>query len=345
MKKDFRGWIPLLILIIFVLVPQLYIWKTQQMKIKDLREIYRFAFLYIILFVIPMEIHYTRKELCWFIGFIVVYGLICCGYEVWKHPKVWESMRYFSSSSAGLTSFFGQRNRFGAYTALWMIICLFAIQLSGKKVWLIPAFIFAAFMVMTESRGAIFLGGAFILFCVISYRRRLGTRNLLLILLDILIIAAILWLFPPTQKFISALIDVDRGVTGRDRIWQIAWEYYLEGNPLIGHGLGVEMEKIMVERLRSNVSTHNVYLYILNCGGICLMVFYILSFAILLQQPHHRHHYLIPLLLATCMYGFFELACAPFDNWHLSIMFTICLFFLPAATGVSHPRNYIPING
>lgn len=180
----------------------------------------------------------------------------------------------------------------------------------------------------------------FCLGCLLSYRKRLGTKTLLMILADLLIVVSVLFIIPQTRNFLNALIRTDDGVTGRDRIWAEAWNYYLEGNPLIGHGLGTQIERIMTERLRMNVNTHNMYLYILNCGGLLMMVFYVFSIVWVLQRGRYRHHYLIPFLIAFLVYGFFEMASAPFDYWHLSNMFTVCLFFIPAALGLDHQHHH-----
>ncbi len=334
-KKKFKGWKALLVLLIFFLLPQLFLWKTQDRGFNILRQIYRFSMLYITLFIIPMEIHLRRKELCILIGCFVVYGLICCAYEIIRHPTFWDSMAFFDNRSRlGVESFFEQKNRFGGYLALWIILCIFAVQISESKLWLIPAVIFGVFLVATESRGGLLLVGVFIIAMLFSYRKRLGTSNTVMIFLDIVVVLALLWLIPTTRNFINSIIDVDRGVTGRDKIWQVAFDYFLESNPLLGHGIGVQIEKVMIERISSNVSTHNVYLYILNSGGICLVIFYVLSYFIILNHPCYRHHYLIPLLIATLAYGFFELACIPFDFWHLSNMFTVCLFFIPGSSGL-----------
>ena len=334
-KKKFRGWIALLVLLIFFLLPQLFLWKTQDRGFVILRQIYRFSMLYVTLFIIPMEIHLRRKELCILIGCFVVYGLICCAYEIVRHPTFWDSMSFFTGkATSGVESFFDQKNRFGGYLALWIILCIFAVELSENKLWIIPAVIFGVFLVATESRGGLLLTGVFILVMLFSYHKRLGFSNTVMIFLDIAVVLALLFLIPTTREFIFSIIDVDRGVTGRDEIWQVAWDYYLESNPLFGHGVGVEIERIMIERISANVSTHNVYLYILNSGGISLVIFYVLSYIIILNHPCYRHHYLIPLLIATLAYGFFELACIPFDFWHLSNMFTVCLFFIPGSSGL-----------
>ncbi len=343
-KKHFRGWIPLLFLTLLVLAPQAWLWRTQHRGFPQLRQIYRFALLYITLFILPLEIHYTKRELYILIGALCLFGLFCCGWEIRQHPKVWEAMRFFSGGKSDVQSFFGQRNRFGAYTALWMILCLFAFQLSGSLLWLIPGAFFGCFLVMTESRGALLLAGVFIFCSFLSYRKRIGTRNTLAILLDLAIIGILLWMIPPVRHFLTRLIDLDRGVTGRDRIWQISWEYFREANPLFGHGLGAPIEQVMIERLGAGISTHNAYFYILNSGGICLVLFYILSFAFLMGYHCRRKHYLIPLVIAVMAYAFFEMACTPFDYWHLSNMFTICIFCLPAASAFRRSSRTIPIH-
>lgn len=339
-KSKFRGWIPLLVLAVFFLLPQIYLLVTQDRGFRILRQIYRFALLYITLFVVPMEIRFSRKALCILIGCFVIYGLICCAYEVSKHPQFWKTMTFFGSAKGSVESFFQQKNRFGAYLALWIILCVFAVQISHSKLWLIPAGIFAVFLITTESRGGLLLLGVFLIVMLLSYRRRLGTSNMLMILLDVAIVLGILWVIPVTRAFIRSIIDVDRGVTGRDTLWKTALGFYMEGNHLLGYGIGVEIEKMMIERVSLNYSTHNVYLYILLSGGISLAVFYILSFAIILRHPGRRHHYLTPLVIGIIAYGFFELACLPFDYWHLSNMFTVCLFFIPAVCGMPHHHHH-----
>ena len=234
-------------------------------------------------------------------------------------------------------SIFQQKNRFGAYLALWIILCIYAIYISDNYLWLIPCFIFSFFLVLTGSRGALLLVGTFLIMFVFSFRKRLGTKNLLLIFGDILILLVILFLIPQTRDKILAFVRFDDGVTGRDRIWAASWELYRESNPLFGHGIGFQIERILTERYRLKVSTHNVYLYILNIGGLSLLLLYILSFGWLLRFHCHKTHYLIPLLIATLVYGCFELACAPFDYWHLSNMFTVCLFFIPSVV-INHHK-------
>ena len=337
-KKSFRGWIPLLLLIVLVLIPQTILWKMQGgRRLSGLRPVYRFALTYITLFVIPLGIHLSGKETRVLIGLFCLYGVFCCLYQFTHSSGILQF-------ETGIGSFFENPNRFGAYLALWLILCVFAIQLAGSKLWLFPAAFFACFLFFSKSRASLMLAGFFLIACMLSYRERIGTKNLLMILLDIAIVFTLLWLFYPTRNYFQNLIALDTGVSGRDRIWAASWQYFREANPLLGHGLGVQIEKIMALRLGQAVSTHNVYLYILNSGGVLLALFYILVFAFLLRLHCHRKHYLIPLLFGVLCYGNFELACAPFDYWHLSNMFTICLFFLPAASGIKHPGRKLPVH-
>lgn len=55
-RSKFKGWIPLLIILLLVILPQLYLWKSQSRGFNELRIIYRFALLYITLFVVPLDI-------------------------------------------------------------------------------------------------------------------------------------------------------------------------------------------------------------------------------------------------------------------------------------------------
>ena len=339
-KSGFKGWIPLLGLALLVLLPQLYLWKTQNRGFYELRIIYRFALLYITLFIIPLEVHMHRKEICLIIGLFCIFGLVCCIYELVQHPRIWEAMNIFTGKGSRVESFFEQKNRFGAYCALLLILCFFAEELSENKLWFIPAAFFGFFLVCTESRGGLVLTAIFCLGFLLSYRRRLGTKTILMILADLAIVLCILFIVPQTRELLMALMRPESGVTGRDRIWAVAWNYYLESNPLIGHGLGTQIERVMIEQISSNVNTHNMYLYILNCGGIALVAFYIFSLVVLFRRGRYRHHYLIPFLAAYLVYGFFEMAAAPFDYWHLSNMFTICLFALPSFAGVDPHRHH-----
>ena len=338
-KKSFRGWIPLLLLLVLVLIPQTVLWKLNGGgRLTGLRPVYRFALIYITLFVIPLGTHFSGKETCVFIGLLCLYGVFCCAYQFTLTPDI------LTTLPNSITSFFENPNRFGAYLALWTILCIFAFQLSNHILWLFPAAFFAFFLLLCKSRASLLLVSVFLLVCLLSYRDRLGTKNVLMILVDIAIVAALLWVFYPTREFILNLIGLDSGVSGRDRIWAASWEFFLESNPLWGHGLGVQIERIMALRVRAVVSTHNVYLYILNSGGILLALLYILVIVFLLRLHCHRKHYLIPLLIGVLCYGFFELACAPFDYWHLSNMFTFCMFFLPAASGIKHPGHRLPVH-
>ena len=74
---------------------------------------------------------------------------------------------------------------------------------------------------------------------------------------------------------------------------------------MFGHGVGTPIEKIMIERVGANFNTHSAYLYILNCGGICMFVLYIASATFLMQYHCRKRHYLIPLLIAVLTYGLF----------------------------------------
>ena len=339
-KSQFKGWLPLAGLLLLVVLPQLYLWKTQNRGFYELRIIYRFALLYITLFIIPLEVHLHRREICLIIGIFCIFGLICCIYELVQHPRVWEYMNAFSGKGSHVESFFGQKNRFGAYCALWLIISFFAEELTGNKLWFIPAAFFGCFLVLTESRGGLVLTAIFCLGFLLSFRKRLGTKTILMILADLAIVLCVLFIIPQTRDILMAVMRPEDGVTGRDRIWAVAWNYYLESNPLIGHGLGTQIERVMIEQINSNVNTHNMYLYILNCGGIVLVIFYIFSFVILFRRGRYRHHYLIPFLIAYLVYGFFEMAAAPFDYWHLSNMFSICLFSFPAYAGMDKKHHH-----
>lgn len=327
-KSGFKSWIPLLMLLMLILLPQLYLWKIQNRGFYELRTIYRYALLYITLFVIPLEIHLSRKSICILIGCFCLFGLINCFFGLIQYPD----LSLLFGKGEGMESWFQQKNRFGAYNALLLILCLLAVQLTHKKYWLIPLFVFAVFLIFSKSRGAIVLTAVSLLAGLFSYRKRIGTKNLLMILADVGIVTILLCFIPPIRSLIISVIAPERGV-GREKMWSTALAYYLESNPLIGHGLGTQIEKIMIERVSLNYSTHNMYLYILNMGGILMLVFYLLSIILLLKWARYRHHYLIPLFCAWAIYGFFELAGTPFDYWHLSNMFTVCLFFIPAALG------------
>ena len=329
-KSHFIGWIPLLCLTILFILPQLYLWYAHHWGFTELRKIYRFVLLYLTLYIIPLNFHYTHKERLILIGCLCFCGLCCCAYELKLHPRIWEYSGLFSDHPEQIMSIFRQKNRFAAYLALWTILCIYAIYISDNYLWLIPALIFFGFLLLTGSRGALLLVGIFLVFFIISFRKNMGTKNMLMIFADILIVLVIMFLIPPVREILLNLMRTDDGVSGRDRIWAASWELYREANPLVGHGMGIEIERVLTERLRMNVSTHNTYLYILNCGGISMLLLYIFSFGWLLRFHCHKTHYLIPLLIATMVYGFFELACAPFDYWHLSNMFTVCLFFIPA---------------
>ncbi len=334
-KSGFKGWIPLLALLLLVIAPQMYLWVTQNRGEYELWTIYRFALLYITLFVIPLGVRFSRREICILIGCFCVFGLVCCAYEIWKHPRIVEEMS--ATQGYGIMSWFGQRNSFGAYLALWLILCVLAMQLSESKLWLIPGGVFAFFLAMTESRGGLALAGVFCIATAISYRGRIGTKTLLMIFADIAFVIIGLWIFPPTRNFVQSLIGLDRGFNTRGVIWKEAWNLYLHSNPLFGHGLGTEIGRYMIEQIGQNFGTHNMYLYILISGGLLMMAFYVYSIVVLLQhtKPVHRHHkyrshYVIPMLIAFLIYGFFEMAAAPFDYWHISNMFTVCLFMIPA---------------
>ena len=342
-KSRFRGWLPLAGLLVLILLPQIYLWNSQNRGFTELRTIYRYALLYITLFIIPLETHLPRKSICVLIGCLCVFGVINCIYGL---ISAHDLPGLISGKGEGMESWLGQKNRFGAYNALLILLCLLAVQLSGKKYWLVPAAFFAIFLILSKSRGAIVLTGISVLCGLISYRKHIGTKTLLFILADIAILLAVLLILPPTRSLIISVIAPERGV-GREMMWKTAWEYYLESNPLLGHGLGTQIERVMIERIGRNYSTHNMYLYILNMGGILMVLFYVMSIVILLRRAKYRHHYLIPLLIGWAVYGFFELASTPFDYWHLSNMFTLCLFFIPSALSHghhSHKTNVIPVN-
>ena len=334
-KSRFRGWLPLLALMVLIILPQVYLWNLQNRGFTELRAVYRYALLYITLFVIPLEIHLSRKSVCVLIGCFCVFGVISCLYGLVKYPDL---SKLFGKGE-GMESWFGQKNRFGAYNALLVILCLLAVLLSGKKYWLVLAAFFAVFLVMSKSRGAIVLTAVTLVGGIISYQKHIGTKTLLMILLDAAIVFAVLWLLPLTRSLLTSVIAPERGVR-REVMWRIAWEYYLESDPLMGYGLGTQIERVMIERASLNYSTHNMYLYILIMGGLLMAAFYVLAFVILLKRGRYRHHYLIPLMTGWLVYGLFELAGTPFDYWHLSNMFTICLFFIPAALGRDHQHHH-----
>ena len=338
-RSHFIGWQPLVFLTILFILPQFYLWYTNQWGFIELQQVYRFVLLYLSLFIVPLNFHYTHKERLILIGCICFCGLCCCAYELRLHPRIWEYSGLFSDRPEQIMSIFQQKNRFGAYLALWIILCVYAIYISGNYLWLIPSLIFSAFLLLTGSRGALLLVGVFLILFIFSFREKLGTKNTLLIFADIAILMVILFLIPQVRERILALLRLDDGVTGRDKIWAASWELYRESNPLFGHGIGYEIERTLTERYQLKVSTHNVYLYILNCGGISLLLLYILSFSWLMQFHCHKTHYLIPLLIATMVYGCFELACAPFDYWHLSNLFTVCLFFIPSVVIRNHKHK------
>lgn len=179
-----------------------------------------------------------------------------------------------SSYSLDFSSFFANRNQFGAF--LFISIVVHCLYMYRRKVTLVTVLLFAAqvaSLILTMSRGALLAFAVFwVAFCLLELRRR---PKHLAILISIGIFVVLVGLYLGLDDLFNRLVlRSESGVTGRDTLWGAGLEVWAHSGVFFGAGTFSGLE-IAQQQGMVHTEFHSFWVETLVSGGIaelCIML-------------------------------------------------------------------------
>jgi O-antigen ligase len=162
----------------------------------------------------------------------------------------------------------------------------------GHRWALIQAIFILATIVFSLSRGATVMALLLLPLSRINSRSRPSDWLRLLLMTGLavgLLYGALTYITPLRERFVQGDVrtlpgQVSINVSGRDTMWSVTWESYLE-SPWIGKGAGSAERELLVREGLSH--PHNDYLRILHDFGIVGLALWVAGFGILLRRTWH----------------------------------------------------------
>ncbi len=189
---------------------------------------------------------------------------------------------YGDNNALRISSITGNPNSLG----LWLLICLiftFSLKLSKRiktKYFLFNYTICLFCLALTGSRAGVvsFFISLFLLVILykifVSAKVTYRTVMLVTITVSLLLIKFPFLLSTQIQGFLDQVLNRSSILTGRELVWRIAWDSFLE-NPILGLGFGVSAESLFYTR-GIDLTAHNTYLSVLTEIGLVGLILVIL---------------------------------------------------------------------
>lgn len=326
-----KNWkVPLLLGTGLFLAPQLYLFFSARQDYQALFPILRFFSLFYILLILANQFRLKIVDLEWITAIFCIFMLFSCFYDLFTNHEYFASFSIDYLEKNIFRSFFVNSNRFACLLGITIILSVVTFWRSGKLFFLVtPIFLFA-YLVLTGSRGSMLMVLVFLFVFYLSFWKDKSFKKYSYIFLDLILVGLILWQFDFFRSLVTALINIDQGISNRDDLWHFGWNQYRTVNPYLGKGLTNDLETLILNTFNSLASAHNGYITVLYSGGIFLTGLYgYVFFTILKQKTPIRSHFTIPFLISALVYAFFESTVYPFFFHPLSNYFTICLISLP----------------
>lgn len=258
---------------------------------------------------------------------------IACIYNLIINNKIIFNAFNIQNKYIHISSFFPHRNAFGQFLFLGIVSNIYMIiKKKDKKLYFALMFLFFN-LIFSFSRTSIFTT---IIFCMLFIMFNIKNKKQLIKIvccgiIGVVIITTIVMTNEKILDFLNQnVFRVSDGLTGRDKIWEVALELLDEGKIFTGYGLG-SSSAILNNFNLSN--SHNTYLEALIVGGIVLFLLYVICYIFVfdairkIKDKQIRDLYL-SFYFSFIIYCFFEKVLI-FSTGYAAVFFTIFFVIIP----------------
>ena len=274
------------------------------------------------------ECDFTKFFECFF-----YFVLLSCLYNFLINYKVIFNIANLKDKYIHISSFFPHRNAFGQFVFLGIVSNIYLIiKKPNKKLYIALAFMFLN-LVLSFSRTSLFTT---IIFCLLFILFNMKNKQQLLkiIILSTFIVMIVLFVILLNGKildfFDKYVFRISDGLTGRNKIWNVALELLGDGKIFTGYGLGASTALLK----RFNLSnSHNSYIEAFITGGLSLFLLYAMCYMFIFKSINMIKNRSIKNLyksfyIAFLIYCFFEKVLI-FSTGYAAVFFTIFFVVIP----------------
>lgn len=310
--------------------------KGVNIELFDLINVFAKAITLFLFFSLPKNIYLKKDILSKFYFYMIIFGLIACGYNIIINFNY--IVNFFSISSSyelALKSFFSNRNQFGSF----LFIELTLVETYRKKtkmnknILLTISLIFIINLILTMSRGALLATVVFYMYVFFMNKGKYTLK-----FLSGIVVSSFLLMILRSQNFLftfvrNMIIRPESGTTGRSDIWSIGLSVLVENNIFTGLGLNTALREAKSKGLLLE-QFHSFYIEVLLSGGIfeLMFVFGTIIFVILYVKKstlvRQEKSIIYGRLIGFLSLGFFE-SVGLFSIGYVDIFFSIFLITLP----------------
>lgn len=315
----------------FVFVP-----SYKYINISTFNNIINSALLILVYYILFSNLKLTEKNIIdfctrylWFVFLSCIYNIV---YNFYDLLNIFSLVNGYSHY---FMSYFGNRNTFGLFlVAAILIYYLLNIYVPKYKYYRFFLIFFIFNLLITFSRTSILATIIFLSVYVVLNYKLFVKYNIKKLILYFLVSITLIMIFLTRNNLLNYVIDVfvrpSHILAGRDAIWIYSFNLWVNNNILFGTGNIYYALKL--NNSLNNYSCHNIFLTILNRGGIVLFIIYIIIFyKIFIKIKENKNIFLwyVPAFISYIFIGLFESPLLFFNTIYAETIFGIILITLP----------------
>lgn len=219
---------------------------------------------------------FQLEDMLWFVKAFMALMLYAVAYQIITDPNaVSGALTQESVYSDMMSSFFDNKQTFGMFLFVAFIVSFLGLTLTKKKIYIAFALVFFAMLFVCSSRTSLLACVVFVLIMLVQLfrsNRKLAVSVSLFVGLFVILV----WTVPSLNRFVSeVLLDTEKTVDARERIWDGAFQAMRGGKILFGYGEGNVALAIggIDEDLIGNA--HNGLIHVFVTGGLIKFVLYV----------------------------------------------------------------------
>lgn len=220
---------------------------------------------------------FTPEDMLWFVKAFIALMLYAVAYQIVTDPAaVFGALSNGSAYSDMLSSFFDNKQTFGMFLFVAIIVSCMGMAMTKKKSYLVSAGVFFVMLFLCSSRTSLLACVVFILMMLLLFFR--SNKNLALAVSSLVLIFILLILVVPSlNRFVSeVLLDTEDTVNAREIIWDASFRSMRGEKIIFGYGEGNASKAIWGVSSDLIGNTHNGLIHVYVTGGLLKLVMYAL---------------------------------------------------------------------
>lgn len=249
---------------------------------------------------------FQLEDMLWFVKAFTALMLYAVAYQIITDPNaVSGALTQESVYSDMMSSFFDNKQTFGMFLFVAIIVSCLGLVLSKKKIYVAFALLFFGMLFICSSRTSLIACIVFVLMMLVLLFR--SNRKLAgFVLLFVGLFVFFVRIVPSLNRFVTeVLIDTERTVDAREEIWGICFQAMRGVKVLFGYGEG--NAGVVIREINPNVvsNTHNGLVLVFMAGGLIKIVLYVLVIINSLRciKGIHKHNAALANVLFAAVVG------------------------------------------